>query len=317
MKKVVPVSAILPTRNRANLLKRFLKSLNEQTVWPAEIVICDASDDETTASVVQSAQSEWSDASVNWVYQKAERRGLAPQRNQAVAASTQTYVWFLDDDVILEPECLTHLHQVMASDDCIGGITATIINQGYTPPGRFTQLMMRWFEDGLTRRTYAGACVGPGYTFMPDTTPDIAAVERVEWLIGCCSMYRKTALPIPAVPAHFVGGAIGEDLAASLFVGRSHRLLHVRDARCVHDSQSGDHKRSNLALAEQGLRNRYYIMTRIMGRREVRDHLDFALMFLFSLTSLLRQPATWRCIPVNLAGYMTALWKMRRHSDHA
>lgn len=316
MKGVVPVSAILPTRNRASLLERFLKSLNAQTVWPAEIIICDASDDEMTWQVAGVAESNWASTSVKWIYAKAACRGLAPQRNQAVAAATQTYVWFLDDDVILEPACLEKLHQVMSSDERIGGVTATIVNQGYTPPGRFTTALMQWFEDGLCRSSYAAACIGPGYTFMPDTSSDIPEIQRAEWLIGCCSMYRRAALPVPAVPAHFEAGALGEDLAASLSVGQRYQLWHVRDARCFHDSQSGDHKKSWRALADQGLRNRYYIMTRVMGRDGVRDHLDFALMFLFSLASLLGQPSSWRYIPANVAGYMQAIWKLGSSSSH-
>lgn len=316
MKKIVPVSAILPTRNRANLLKRFLKSLNEQTVWPAEIVICDASDDESTAFVAQSSQSEWSDAPVKWVYQKAGRRGLAPQRNQAVDAASQTFVWFLDDDVILESDCLEQMYRVISTDHQVGGVTATIVNQGYVAPGRLTSVLMSWFEQGMKRSTYAAACVGPGYTFMPETSLEMPETRKAEWLIGCCSMYRKSMLPSPAVPAHFEAGALGEDLAASLFVGLRHDLLHVRDARCFHDSQGGDHKKSWRLLADQGLRNRYYIMTEVMGKRTVCDHFDFALMFAFSLASLLRQPSTWRYIPANLAGYMQAVWKLIYSGNH-
>jgi glycosyltransferase involved in cell wall biosynthesis len=316
MKKIVPVSAILPTRNRAHLLKRFLKSLNEQTVWPSEIVICDASDDDSTELVVRSAQSGWSDGPIQWFYQKAERRGLAPQRNQAVEAASQTFVWFLDDDVILEPECLEQLYRVISTDDQVGGVTATIVNQGFVAPGRFTNLLMTWFDQGMKRSTYSAACVGPGYTFMPDTSPEIPETQKAEWLIGCCSMYRRAMLPSPAVPAHFEAGALGEDLAASLFVGLRHELLHVRDARCFHDSQGGDHKRSWCSLADQGLRNRYYIMTQVMGKNTVRDHLDFALMFAFSLASLLRQPSNWRYIPANIAGYIQALWKLVHSGNH-
>ena len=214
MAALVPVSVILPTRNRAAMMTRVLESLHAQTAWPAEMVICDASDDESTGTVVQSAMEKWQGTAVVWRYDKARRTGLAPQRNQAVQAATQPYVWFLDDDVILEPGCLQQLHQAVAADESVGGATATITNQGYQPPGKWAALLMRWFEHGRVRQSYAAACVGPCCTFMPDTAPDIAPLMPAEWLIGCCSLYRKSALPVPAVPDHFEGGAFGEDLAA-------------------------------------------------------------------------------------------------------
>lgn len=310
MAALVPVSVIVPTRNRTVMVARLLESLYAQTVWPSEMVFCDASDDDSTHVVVQSAEEKWRGSGVAWRYEKAGRTGLAPQRNQAVAASSQPYVWFLDDDVILEPRCLECLHELVSADASIGGATATITNQGYQPPGRWAALLMRWFERGRERKTYAAACVGPCCTFMPDNSNDIPPVMTAEWLIGCCSLYCKSALPVPAVPDHFEGGAFGEDLAASLSVVRTHRLVHVRDARCYHDSQGGEHKSSLCRSAEQGVRNRHYIMTHIMGKDSARDHLDFALLHLFYLGTLaLKGPDRGRFFPV-LMGYVLGFGRL-------
>ena len=292
------------------MMSRFLRTLAAQTVHPAEIVIVDGSDDDRTAAVISEAKQSWTATSVVWRYERADRVGLAPQRNQAVAAASQSFVWFLDDDVILEAECLERLHAVLAVDASIGGATATITNQSYSAPGPWVRALMRWFEDGRVRDSYAAACVGPGWTFLPDASPHMAPVVPAGWLIGCCSMYRRAALPMPAVPEHFEGGAIGEDLAASLAVARTHQLVHVRDARCFHDSQSGDHKRSQRRLAYQGFLNRYHIMTQVMGKRTARDHFDFMLMFVFGLVSLLARPSQWHAALLNASGYAQAVARL-------
>ena len=135
------------------MLARFFESLRDQTARPAEIVVCDASDDASTHTVVQSAKNTWGEPAAIWRYEKASRIGLAPQRNQAVAAASQPYVWFLDDDVILEPQCIEHLHAVLEADATIGGATATITNQGYQAPGTWSTLLMRWFDHGRVRST--------------------------------------------------------------------------------------------------------------------------------------------------------------------
>ena len=309
---ILPVSAILPTRNRASILIRFLGSLQTQDALPAEIVICDGSDDDHTQKAIaafkpHSQASSWDQ--VKWIVQPAARIGLAPQRNQAVAAATQPYVWFLDDDMILEQGCLRHLFNAVSSSSTMGGVTATLVNEPYQHPGRLTRTLMRWFEDGIDRLSYASACVGPGWTFLHDGSSTAPLVEA-EWLGGGCTLYRKTALPVPAVPDHFEGGAFGEDLAASLTVGQHWEMYHVPAARAIHDSQGGDHKRSARVRSEQGLRNRYYIMTRVMGKRTVRDHFDFALMHAFILASMFRSARTWPLILPTLGGYFQGIWKL-------
>lgn len=315
--RVVPVSAILPTRHRSRVLARFLESLEAQDVLPAELVICDASEDDDTCGLIHSLMPKWQlrfEGRVSWRYLRAERAGLAPQRNQAVAAASQAYVWFLDDDIILEPGCLGFLYDAIAAHPRAGGVTATLVNEPYHPPGKATRALMRWFEGGHERETYASACVGPGWTFLHDPTAAAQGLVRAGWLGGGCTIYRKEALPVPAVPDHFEAGAIGEDLAASLAVAKRWDIYHVPAARCIHDSQGGSHKRSQRALADQGLRNRHYILTRIMGHDTWRDHFDFALMLAFGWLSVMRQPRSWGTGLQMLAGYMQAVWKLSTSS---
>jgi hypothetical protein len=314
---IVPVSAILPTRNRPAILARFLQSLALQDTLPAEIVICDGSEDDQTMTSVTQCRTAWQSLfgdNVTWSVQSANRIGLAPQRNQAVAAATQPFVWFLDDDMLLEPGCLRELHNAVSQSARTGGVTATLVNEPYQSPGRLTRTLMRWFEEGVERQSYASACVGPGWTFLHDPSPDAPALVKAEWLGGGCTLYRKTALPVPAVPDHFEGGAFGEDLAASLLVGQDWDMFHVPRARAVHDSQGGDHTRSARVRSDQTLRNRYFIMTRIMGKSTIRDHFDFVLMHAFIVASLLRRPRTWALIPSTLAGHVQALSKILHHS---
>jgi glycosyltransferase involved in cell wall biosynthesis len=305
--EIIPVSAILPTRNRSAILARFFDSLELQDSLPAEMVVCDASDDDATLRLCHERRACWPSGS-HWIIQSAARSGLAPQRNQAVAAATQPFVWFLDDDMLLEPGCLRHLYEAIKSGPEIGGVTATLLNEPYHPPGRWTRALMSWFEDGHHRETYASACVGPGWTFLHD--PNGPELARAEWLGGGCTLYRKAALPVPAVPDHFEEGAIGEDLAASLFVGQRWQLFHVRDACAIHDSQGGSHKRSLSRRADQGLRNRWWIMTHVMGKDGPRDVIDFAFMQIFTLFSLLAKPAQWHCVLPMLLGLSSGVLKL-------
>lgn len=289
---VIPVSAVIPTRHRAVVLARLLDDIQSQDALPAEILVCDASEDDATQKLVKDTARGLTGTRLQWL--KAGQPGAAAQRNQAIAAASEPHIWLLDDDMRLEPGCLRALHDAMTAHAGCGGVTATLVNENYTPPGRLTRALMRWFEHGISRQSYASACVGPGWTFMHDGSGSAPAVHRAEWLGGGCTLYRKDALPAPPFPQHFHGASLAEDLALSLQVGEKWSLLHVRDARAVHDSQGGDHKRSRVGLARQGLRNRHFIMTHIMGKTDLRDHFDFALMLAFGVAGLLRSPRNWR-----------------------
>ena len=45
---IVPISAIVPTRDRAEVLRRALRSLSAQGALPAELIIVDASSGEAS-----------------------------------------------------------------------------------------------------------------------------------------------------------------------------------------------------------------------------------------------------------------------------
>ncbi len=310
---ILPVSAIIPTRDRAAELKRLLASMAASSHWPAEVVLCDASRDHASAQLVEQVQRNWPTAqgqAPRWRYLRAQRAGLAPQRNQAVQAAAEEFLWFLDDDVELEPECLAQLHALMRAKPDAGGVTASLVNESYTAPGPWSRRLLRWMDDGRQRADYAGACVGPGWTFLPDATRLEVPWAKVEWLGGGCTLYRAAALPKPAVPEHFQGGAIGEDLATSLQVGRQHGLWHSRAARCVHRSAGGVHKRSWVALGDQAFCHRFHILWQILGQRQPRDVLRFAVMLLFGGLGELRQPGAWKRVTPLFVGYLRAALRL-------
>src|SRR5688500_16925001 len=108
--KILPISAVVPTRNRASSFFETLISLHQQDVFPAELLVVDASEDFATRKMLDSfRQRIGQGCSVRWM--PAEICGAAVQRNQGVAATTQPVVWFFDDDILFEPDCVTRLWQ--------------------------------------------------------------------------------------------------------------------------------------------------------------------------------------------------------------
>jgi len=301
--QILPVSAVVPTRNRTRVLDRTLASLEEQRVFPAELIVVDASDDSSTRELLDGfRQRIRSLCALKWM--PANTRGAAAQRNQGVAVATQPVIWFFDDDIIFEPECAQRLWNALESDARLGGVNAMIVNQRYHSPGRVSRTLFQ-FLNGHAETTYAGLVIGPAVNLLPEDRDDLPEVVPVEWLNTTCTLYRQEAFPTPPFDPVFVGYSLMEDLTLSLRVGRHWRLANARTARIFHDSQSASHKTDVIESAAMELVNRHYVMTKILGRKHLPDYLRFLLWEIFQLSVCAARPRS-----------RPQLWEMCRGKLH-
>lgn len=305
-----PIAVVIPTRNRAQALRRTLESLSAQSMQPAELVIVDASDDTSTRSMCAEVRIPGLASVVSW--QKAEVAGAAQQRNHGVRACSQYVVGFFDDDILFEPFCFERLWKALESDPRLGGVNAMIVNQRYQTPGRVSRFVFRMLA-GNEEASYAGRVLGPAVNLLPEDREDLPEVVPVEWLNTTCTLYRREALPDPPFPGCFTGYSLMEDLALSLTVGKSWKLANARTARIYHDSQLGSHKSDPAGLAEMQLVNRHYVMTRILGRTRFADYLKLGLFELFSLASSLGSGPGSPAFRDGLRGRASALRKIVAH----
>jgi len=305
--ELLPLAVVVPTRNRAAALRRTLSSLGSQSVQPAELVIVDASEEDSTRLLCLGPSITGVRSTIIW--QAAETVGAAIQRNQGVRTSSRSVVGFFDDDILFEPCCLERMWQALNSDDRLGGVAAMITNQRYQPPGRISRLVFRLMA-GKAELSYAGRVLGPAVNLLPEDREDLPEVVPVEWLNLGCTFYRRQALPDPPFLSHFTDYSLMEDLALSLTVGRCWKLANVRTARIYHDSQPGTHKSDSARLAEMQLVNRHFVMTRILGRNRFSDYLKLAIFEFFSLASSLHSGSGRATLTRALRGRLRALRRM-------
>jgi glycosyltransferase involved in cell wall biosynthesis len=318
--QILPISAVVPTRNRAASFREALISLQQQDVLPAELIVIDASEDLATREMLDTfSQQVNHGCSVRWM--PAEICGAAAQRNQGVAVVTQSVVWFFDDDIVFEPECVNRLWQALQSDERLGGINAMIVNQRYQPPGIVSRLMFTMMH-GRRADSFAGRVIGPAINLLPEDREDLPDVVPVEWLNTTCTMYRREALPTPPFDSVFTGYSMMEDLTLSLRVGKQWRLANVRTARIFHDSQSGVYKSDVTELARMSLVNRHYVMTRVLGRTQPSAYLKLLGWEMFQLLVCAAGRSTRSKLLQTLKGKMQGfreMWRTARRdsSNHA
>lgn len=303
----LPASAVVPTRNRVGAMGRMLDSLLKQDVLPAELIVVDGSEDDETRRVVE-AFSQSAAGVCEAKYLRAETLGAAVQRNQGVAVATQPVIWFFDDDILFEPECVSRLWAAFKSADDIGGANAMITNQRYQSPGRASRFMFRLM--GGKGSSFAGRVLGPAVNLLPEDRDDLPEIVPVEWINLGCTLYRREALPEPAFSTHFTGYSLMEDVTLSVIVGRKWKLVNARTARIYHDSQPGSHKSNAAELSAMELVNRHYVMTKILGRTRLLDYVRLFLWEAFQMVAALTQADSRRQIFSNLRGKGMALTRL-------
>jgi GT2 family glycosyltransferase len=275
---LIPVSLIVATSNRTDVLSRMLASLSLQHYIPAQIIFIDGSNDGTTQQLIE--LTHLFGAAI--FYERAIILGAAAQRNQGIQKADYQVIAFADDDILFEVNCIKSLYEAVLMDSNIGGVNAMVVNQKYHPPGKISAFMY-WLMNGSKLDSYAGKCIGPAWNLLPSDDLSLPDINETEWLNTTCTFYRRQALPGIPFPDIFKGYSLMEDLALSLEVGKKWKLYNVKTARIFHDSQIGLHKDNVDQITKMEIVNRYFIMTKIMNRKAVKFKFKFLIFQLFQI----------------------------------
>lgn len=262
------ISAIVPTVGRIDSLNALLDSLVSQTCPVAEVII--ASADEKTCELIH------------------ERDGLVVrclsvsppnavrQRMAAIDIASGEHLLLLDDDVVLEPDCVQHMLALMETMPEVAAVTADFSNQTWPEPTRIWQLYLRRVL-GLDHDAWQGRVVGPLLRFGFNPVP--RTPRPMEWLGSGSSLVRRSAFISAGGFSDFFlhRCTINEDVDLGLKLRRTGRIIFCPDARMAHHHAPGGRVTRFLA-AEDDLFNRYFIMRRTLGMSFLRA---FGLVVLY------------------------------------
>jgi GT2 family glycosyltransferase len=283
-------SAVIATLDRAGPLERSLRDLIAQTRPPARIVVVDASADDRTAEVCRQLHS----SSVPIVWQRAQARSAARQRNQGAVGADSDLIAFVDDDVELPPDVFAQLIAAFERDASgrLGGIAARIAGLTHPVPHGLSRLYFR-LQAGYAHPNYGGRIFGPAVNCLPSYTPEDPQEIEAQWLNSTCTLYRRDVFERERFP-EFDGYSFMEDAHLALRVGRTHRLAFHRDALYRHVSAPTAFKRDLPALLRMQLQNRRRIARELLGLRGVRLAWHFFLLRCFDSAVLVRsRPPGW------------------------
>lgn len=103
------VSVIVPTFNRADLLRETLQAVLNQTRMPDEVLVVDDGSDDHTKEVVDTFGDKLTCLS-------KPNSGKADSLNHAIAATTGSHIWIIDDDDLPCPGALEKLTNILAAN---------------------------------------------------------------------------------------------------------------------------------------------------------------------------------------------------------
>jgi glycosyltransferase involved in cell wall biosynthesis len=103
----IPISIIVPTFNRADLLYFTLKSISLQTVDKSliEIIVVDDGSVDNTKEVVDRFRSDYS---IKYYFQEDDGYRVASARNVGIENSNGEILIFVDSGVVLQSGCIRH-----------------------------------------------------------------------------------------------------------------------------------------------------------------------------------------------------------------
>lgn len=248
--KLFRFSLIVCTYMRPKPLIKLLKSVQEQVLYPDEIIIIDGSTDDKTEVVLNEIHFE----NLKYVKAKDEDRGLTRQRNLGISnvQNNSEIICFLDDDVILEPDYFENLlstYTIYPDALGVGGYISNEVKWERIQENYVSTIHDFTFDgwkrkDGsrfvLRKKLNLDSDCPPGFSplfshgrsvgFLPPSDK----TYRVEQLMGGVSSFKKSVFDMFYFSHYFEGYGLYEDADFSLRVAKKGNLYLNTSARLAH-----------------------------------------------------------------------------------
>lgn len=227
----IKVSIVIPTYNRADVLKKTIESILDQTFSDWECLIIDDGSKDNTEEVVNGYAKI--DNRISYYHNK-RNKGAQGARNTGLYLAKGNWVFFFDSDNIMHQNCLSTLMSSVKDDIDVVSCFSEIIDINNGPTGRFLNSVNTGF---IHDKLFLGGC-------YVDFNQAIIRKEKLLLINGldenCPSMqewdthirlsrYARYLTVTDTLVDYFIGGkdAISSDLrrevVGRLYIFQKHR----------------------------------------------------------------------------------------------
>jgi len=181
---MVSISVIIPTKDRGEDLKRCIKSIVEQKVFPGEVIVID--DGDLVESQKENIKTLLRNKHIFFQYFKKDKPSSAESRNIGANKASNDIVLILDDDIVLEKNYIALLQEEWGkykNDSSLGGIGGIVKN-----------LRQVYFLEKIFNKIFClSSPMGWDVTDVgfQSWDPSIKTTKKVFYLSGGISSFRK------------------------------------------------------------------------------------------------------------------------------
>jgi len=253
---------------------KLLQSVEEQELYPDEILIIDGSTNDKTTIVLNENKFK----NLNYFKVDDANRGLTKQRNFGIdrVSENMEVVCFLDDDIILEETYFKNLMDTYKVYPAAGGVGGYILNEvKWKLLEKDENPSFKEFEiDGYVRdlgsrnvlRKRLGLlsdkppCIMPEFSngFSVGSLPPSNKIYKAEYFMGGVSSFKKEVVDTIKFSEYFEGYGLYEDLEYCLRVSKSYNLYVNTSATLYHYHEEGG-RPNKYAYGKMVVRNGWYV----------------------------------------------------------
>lgn len=257
---------------RPNPLMGLLESVNEQTLYPDEILIIDGSTNDQTENMLKNNYFE------NLKYFKVSDndRGLTKQRNYGLnlVDDSSEIICFLDDDIILTSNYFKELIGTYDNYKDATAVGGYIINEIKWKQADREKNNDEFYFDGWIRKEPSRFKLRKYFNLLPKTPPGVLPdfahgrpleflppsnkVYEVEQLMGGVSSYKKIVFDNFSFSTYFVGYGLYEDTEFALRLAKKHRLYINTNAQLYHNHDPSG-RPNKFKYGKMVIRNGWYV----------------------------------------------------------
>lgn len=259
---------------RPKALIDLLKSVNEQILYPDQIIIVDGSTNEQTRLALEKDSYQ----SLEYFKVRDEDRGLTKQRNFGISKVSDDIkiVCFLDDDIILETDYFKNLIATYDEYPNAGGVGGYITNEvtwrKLKPNEKST--FNEYEIDGFVRdlgsrnvlRKKLGLLSDKPPCFMPDfsngfsvgSLPPNNRIYPAQHFMGGVSSFKKEVVDNIKFSAYFEGYGLYEDSDYCLRVSKQYDMYVNTGAKLAHYHE-GSGRPNQFNYGKMVTRNGWYV----------------------------------------------------------
>ena len=242
---------IIATRNRPEELLTTVESLVGQTILPKDLCIVDSSDETPVRTKIEELCEG---VGLPLDYLHPAPRGLTVQRNVGITRTDGDPVFFIDDDVFLDPDC----HEAILEEyerwgPELGGVRATPVH-----PARPPLISILWRKLFGIGGWWPEASGRMRSGFWAEGVSEAAGVRKLEYMTGWFMSFRRTVVDEFRFDEALSGYGHKEDIDFTYRVSRRYALLQTPAARCDH-FQTATSRLSSHQLMRMNLGNQFYL----------------------------------------------------------